>query len=231
MEAYMKMVFCTLAICLSVLAATLSLSNLVRSEGKKTRSLVSRMLADPAAAPSDHKDAVLQKMDLISARLTAIERSLSSPEEMTPDTVATSASSDSSHAEMYTLTRRLEGLNNSLAKLQGVPAHLAALTTYLDRSFAHIEKVVTPSASPDDLLKAIGKIDERTSAIDGHFMPLCTFLGLPYDLSNSDALAAYPSVDKRLNALALQIEAVRKDVADVRHLFPPQVMEPTKYSR
>ena len=226
----MKMVLCTLAICLSVLMATLSLSDLVRSEGKKTRSLVSRMLADPAV-PSDHKDAVLQKMDLVNARLTAIERYLSTPEETTSDTATTPASSDSSHSEMYTLTRRLEGLNTSLAKLQGVPAHLAALTTYLDRSFAHMEKVVTPSASPDDLLKAIGKIDERTSSIDGHFMPLCTFLGLPYDLSNSDALAAYPSVDKRLNALALQIEAVRKDVADVRHLFPPQVMEPTKYSR
>ena len=226
----MKLILCTLAVCFSLLASVLTLSDLARTEGKKTRISIPKALTEPLVA-FGREESVVQKLDAINAQLTSLNKRLSQLEEGSAHAVrATSnaaTSTDPTQADLRALAKSVSGLSASIARLEGVPTHLAALTTYLDRSFEHLEKTVAESAAPQDLLTPINQIATKVDNIDSYFTPLYAFLGLTYDPANQDLIAAYPSIDERINDLAFQLAATHKELTEFHRMMTPVIIEPT----
>ncbi len=225
----MKLIICTLAICLSILASVLTTQELVRAESKKIRSSVPRALTEPLDG-AGRPDSLAQKLDAINAQLGNLNRRLLSLE----DSVARQPSGLPSHSASATgqaLTKNGGSLTSALTRPDAVPGHLAGLTTYLDKSFEHLEKTVTETAASQELTDSLEVMAKKIDDIDSYFTPLYTFLGLAYDPPNNDLLATYPSVDVRINELFLQLDAVRKDIADMREWLKPRNIEPTKHPR
>ena len=227
----MKLILCTAAVCVSLLASVVSLSDLARTEGKKTRLSIPKALTEPLN-PSVREESVVQKLDAISAQLISLNRRLSLLEESAGHPARSATSTDAAtdaptQADFRALATSVSSLSTSLARLEGVPSHLAALTTYLDRSFEHLEKTVNETAAPQDLLAPLNQLSTKLDNIDNYFTPLYTFLGLSYDPANQDLIAAYPSIDERLNDLARQIDSTHQELSVFHRMMTPVVIEPT----
>lgn len=224
----MKLILCTLAVCLSVLASVLTTKTLIRDEGKRIRSALAKTAAEPDSLQNRH-DTLAQRMEAVSVQLAALNRRLSLLEESVGGKErATDA--ETLRASLRNLTRQTDGLSTSLAKLDGVPDLLSELTAYIDQSFEHLEEV-TATAAPEKLAAPLDELGKRLDTLDSYFTPLYAFLGLVYDPKNEDVLAAYPTVDARITALAGQLEAVRKDIADLREWLAPRTLDPVRRVR
>ena len=227
----MKMILCTLAVCLSVLASALTLSTLVRTESKKTRISITKAFTEPLNL-SALEESVIQKLDALGTQLTSLSRRLSLLEEgagRTAHAAANVETADPEQAAIHALTKSVATIGVAVARLEGVPTHLAALTTYIDRSFGHLEKTVSDTAASQDLLAPINQIAGKLDNIDSYFTPLYAFLGLAYDPANQDLIATYPSVDERLNGIALQLDATHKELSEFHRMLTPRIIEPTKH--
>jgi prefoldin subunit 5 len=231
----MKLVFCTLAICLSILASVLTLKEAVRAEGKRTRTAIPKALAEPLDESKD-PDSVVRKLDALQAQLSALNKRLALLEDAGQrngrQTAGAAPAPDPLLAEVRALAASVQALSGGVERLGGVPDQLNGLTTYLDQSFAHLEARVTEAAAPEDLLVAIDWLVKKVDDIDSYFTPLYTFLGVVYDPANQDLLEAYPSVDVRINDLSARLDALQKEVADFRRLMvSPRIVEPTRTPR
>ena len=229
----MKLVLCTLAICLSVLASVCTLSTLVRTESKKVRSSVTKALTEPLN-PAAREESVIQKLDALNSQLTSLNRRLSLLEEgvgrsSRAAAIASAEPADTGQTEIRALTKNVNTIGTAVARLEGVPSLLTALTTYIDRSFGHLEKTVSDAAAPQDLLTPLNRMAVKIDNIDSYFTPLYAFLGLTYDPANQDLIAMYPSIDERVNDLFVRIEAVRKEVAEIHYMITPHMIEPKKH--
>ena len=220
----MKLILCTLAVCLSILASVFTTRDLIRSEGKKVRSSLPKSLTEPPDAPGN-SGSLAQKLDTLNAqlgtlnrRLNALEETSVRPSQALPQQVSTGGS--------QTLSQNAAGLTATLVRLDALSQHLTALTTYLDKSFEHLEQTVAKTAAAPNVSDSVEGLSKKIDAIDSYFTPLYAFLGLVYDPANNDLLATYPSVDTRINALFMQIEALQKDVSYVRLRVTPMVYEP-----
>lgn len=217
----MKMVLCTLAVCLSVLASAFTTRVLVRDEGKRIRNAFTKTVPAPDGA-QNRQEAFLQKLDALDAQLATLNRRLALLEERAARGQRESAADGPLRLTLQALSKRTEGVAASLAKLDAMPGLFSDLTAYLDQSFGHLEETVTVTALP-----AEKKLDD----IDNYFTPLYTFLGLVYDPGKKDLLAAYPSVDARISALSKQLDAVRTDISDLREWLTPRTIEPARRIR
>lgn len=214
----MKLVLCTLAVCLSILVSVLTLSSVIRAEEKKTRNTVPKALTE--------------QLDAANVQLAALGRRLSALEERETGRSAPSAPAGATAETLQTDIRaQAKTVSSVQARLEGVSAHLAELTTYLDRSFSHLEKALPKAEETPDLQASIAQLSEKMDAIDSYFSPLYTFLGLVYDPKANDILSTYPSVDERINELSQQIETLRKELADLRYMLTPRNIDPTKHPR
>ncbi len=218
----MKVLLCTLAICLSVLISTLTLSDAVRAEARKTRSAIPKALTEPLE-PNVRNESVLQKLDALDVQLANLNRRVAALETSAPASPRGSVRSDAAdetQKDLRALQQSVGSLSARLSRMDGVPTHLAELTTYLDRSFDHLEKTVADAAGPQqDLQTPLAQMADKIDALDGYFTPLYLFLGLPSDPATQDLLTSYPSLDRRIDDLAEQLEAVRKDVAAIKSQF------------
>ncbi len=225
----MKLILCTLSICLSILASVFTTKELVRAEGKKIRSSIPKALTEPVEA-AGRAESLIQKLDAITAQLGSLSRRLTSLEDtyarqnplLAPLGPAGSAPG---------LNKTAVSLGATLARLDAIPDQLDNITTYLDESFEHLENTVTETTAPQRVTDALDPMAKKIDAIDNYFTPLYKFLGLVYDPANADLLADYPSVDVRLNELSLQIEAMHQDLAELRVFVTPYNIEPTKHPR
>lgn len=227
----MKLVLCTLAICLSILASVFTTKELIRAEGKRVRSALPKALAEPADA-AGRPEPALQKLDAIASQLSSLNRRLVALEEAGARQAASLAQLAAPEGARATgLARNAAGLSATLARLDALPAQLTELTAYLDQSFEHLENTVTESTAPQHVTEALDPLSKRLEAIDSYFTPLYAFLGVVYDPASDDLLAAYPSVDVRLNELFLQSEELRKDIAALRVFLTPYNIDPVKRPR
>lgn len=227
----MRVILCTLAVCLSLLAAVFTIQELIRAEGRRIRAAIPKALCEPA----DGQESVMQRLDDLSAQAASLGKRLAQLEEKSskPPAPAADDTPGALLSETRALASAVRGVAASQARLEGVPRHLAELTTYFDRSFSHLEKKIAEGAPPDaPQAVALSRLATRVDTIDRYFTPLYAFLGLVYDPGNEDLLADYPSVDVRLNALAADLRELRDAVADLRKRMPvPIVIEPTKHPR
>ena len=228
----MKLILCTLAVCLSILVSVFTTRVWVHEEGKRTRSSIAKTIGE-APDTAHIQESLSKKLDAINNQLAGLNRRLSVLEETTraapsSDTEAISASIQGTLSE---LRKELSSVTASLAKLNGVPELLAELTTYLGDSFAHLEKTTIESRVPEALTLTLVGMTQQLDTIGSYFTPLYAFLGLVYDPSNEDLLATYPSVDERINALYLQMQSLRQDIADVKESLTPRHMEAVKRQR
>lgn len=230
----MKLMLSTATVCLSLLFAVLTLKETIRSEGKRTRAAASRALVEPLEA-SKEPESVAQKLDAVQAQLTSLNRRLAQLEEASGNSARTSppeTAADPLLDEVRTLSANVRGVSEALSKLGGVPDHLAQLTSFLDQSFEHVDKQLAAKAMPDELFVSIDWLVQRVDDIDHYFPSLFGFLGVVYDPANEDVLKAYPSVDARLNELAVAAIALQRAVADIRkNMMVPTVIEPGRYQR
>jgi len=217
----MKMVLCTLALCLSVLASVFTTRALVRDEGKRIRSSFTKTFPDPDSA-QNRQEAFLQKLDALNAQLASLNRHLSLLEENAGRSQRDSTTAEHLRLTLQTLSKRTESVASSLAKLDTMPGLLSELTTYLGQSFEHLDETVAVTAIP---------MEKKLNDIDNYFTPLYAFLGLVYDPEKKDLLAAYPSVDVRISALSKQLDAVRADIADLREWLTPRTIDPARRIR
>lgn len=224
----MKLILCTLAICLSILASVFTTKELIRAEGKKVRSAIPKSLSEPEAA-SGRADPIVQKLEAINVQLASLNRRLSSLEEsgIRPNP----ALSAQSAGDSSTAAKDVVALTATLAKLDAVPGQLNDITTYLDQSFEHLEKTIAEKAPPDQFAETFDTLSKKVDAIDSYFTPLYAFLGVVYDPANDDLLAAYPSIDARINELFLQIDAIRNEVSTLRYALTPRNIDPEKHPR
>jgi len=223
----MKLVLCTLAVCLTILLSAFSISNLVQSEAKKTRSAFAKTLGDSESAET-RKDPIAQKLERVCAQLSSVERRLSGLESAIQP-YQTLAKSEASHPENRALDRNLNSISTSLKKLDGVPGYLTSLSAYLDRSFDHVEKTVSSTAWPDSLQTSLSGISDKLDTLEGDFLPLYLFMGLPSDPNANSLLADYPTVDERINDLSQQLSAISQELTTIHGLFDRWIIAPRRY--
>lgn len=224
----MKLILCTLAICLSIFASFFTTKELIRSEGKKVRSAIPKSLAEQEAL-AGRADPAAQKLDAINAQLATISRRLSALEEASarPNVTLATASDASGSAA----AKNGVALAATLARLDAVPGQLNEITAYLDQSFEFLEKTIADKAPPERFAETFDTMSKKVDAIDSYFVPLYTFLGVVYDPANSDLVAAYPSVDARINELFLQVDAIRTEVTALRDALTPRNIDPGRHPR
>ena len=228
----MKLILCTLAVCCSFLLSVATTQSVVRDEGKRTRVSVSKGQAESSAG-ADLQEPLAQKLDALNNQLSNLNRRMSVLEEaLKPDESAHSSDpSQNMQSTLLALRRELSGVSSALARLNGVPGHLAELTVFLDKSFDHLEKTAAANATPETTLASLDAMTQKIDAIDSYFTPLYAFLGLVYDPANDGLMAGYPTVDERINELYLQQQAIRQDIADFRYMMTPRNIEPVKRPR
>jgi hypothetical protein len=138
----MKLVFCTLAICLSILASVLTLKEAVRAEGKRTRTAIPKALAEPLDESRD-PDSVVRKLDALQAQLSALNKRLALLEDAGQrngrQTAGAAPAPDPLLAEVRALAASVQALSGGVERLGGVPDQLKAQAgvTTLDALFAH----------------------------------------------------------------------------------------------
>ena len=228
----MKLILCTLAVCITFLLSVVTTQAVVRDEGKRTRVSVSKGQAEPNAV-AERQEPLAQKLDALNNQLAALNRRMSVLEEaLKPDeTSGAKNASQNMQNNLLSMRRELDGVSTSLARLYGLPGHLAELTTYLDRSFEHLEKTAAAHATPETVMAALDVMNQKIDAIDSYFTPLYAFLGLVYDPANDGLMAGYPTVDERINELYLQQQAIREDIASFRDMLTPRNIDPVKRPR
>lgn len=225
----MKLILCTLALCLSILASVFAVKQAVREEGKKTRAAFSKATDALPLAGDDRSAAILSRLDALDTQVGNLNRHLSALEAAARPSPVTDAPLRKLQASADELRNELQSVSREIARLGGVPAHLAELTTFLDNSFDHMEKTVAAHATDQALAPAMEGLAQQLTIIDSYFTPLYLFLGLTYDPANQDLLAAYPSLDERMNELARQASQIRQEVADLNEwVRPPRRTEPSK---
>lgn len=229
----MRLILCTLAVCLSILASVFTTESLIRAEGKHIRSSIPKALNEPLTAGVG-QESVVQKLDALNAQLASISRRLTLLEDATGRQGGNPASATAAPAltETRALAATVRSIAASEARLAGVPGYLAELTTYLDRSFGHLEGKVDAVSTPDELYLTLDWLVRKVDDIDHYFKPLYTYLGVVYDPEHDALLADYPSLDLRVNKLLDETEALKAAVADIRrNMMVPTVIEPTKHTR
>ncbi len=224
----MKLILCTLALCLSFLASVFAIKQVVREEGRKTRAALSKA-ADASVSDTSRNETILSRMDSLNTQLASLNGHLSVLE----NAARTRSDTDSYVRALQTESERvrsdLNAMSKEVARLQGIPAHLAQLTTFLDQSFDHLEKTVASFSAAEKMAPAIDELAQQVSNIDSYFSPLYLFLGLSYDPANQDLLTAYPSFDERINELTRQTIQIRQEMADLNEwLRPPRRTESTR---
>jgi len=228
----MKLTLCTLAICLSILASVFATRALIREEGRRTRSSLSKGLAEPSDAPGQ-TEPIARKLDALASQLASLTRRMTALEEaVRPDRPsAENEASRDLQDNLQSLRKELDGATASLARLEGLPNYLTGLSTYLDQSFEHLEKAAAEKPAFDGVTSTLDDLTKKIDAIDSYFVPLYAFLGLVYDPANNDRLATYPSLDERINDMYLQMDAIRQDIAAFREAFTPRNIDPVKHPR
>ncbi len=223
----MKLILCTLAVCISILASVFTTKTLIREEGKKIRASVQKAQSEPPET-AGRQDPLVQKLEAINAQLANINRRMS----LLEDTLARqtpSTASDKTAEELQALTRNVEGLMAALAGIGAMPRHLAELTTYFDKSFEHLENKVTESASPALLAESLDGLSKKVDQVDSYFPALYAFFGVMYDPANADVYATYPSVDKRINELFIQLDTLQADITYIKDRLTYRTYERPKY--
>lgn len=205
--------YATLAIVLAVLAATITVSNRLDAEGRRTRSAIAKSQTGASLAPEEvvqRLDAVVSQLATLNGRVSRLESAVAAarpsaaplPERTPPD--------------LSDLSSSVRSVQASLARLDGVPPHLAQLTTFLDQSFEHVERTVRDASATDALSAPLAQLSRKLDAIDSYFTPLYSFLGVVYDPNSDEALRSYPTVDERFNSLFLELDALRLDVSRIQ---------------
>jgi len=231
----MKLILCTLAVSLSVLASALMSKDLVLAEGKRIRSAIPKALSEPLE-PDGRQESVVQKLDAITAQLASLNRRMALLEDAASHAPSRAPAPDPLpdplRNEIRALASGMRGIAGSLSQLESLPRQLSEQTAYLGKSFARLEQAAAATPAPAELAVSLDWMVQKIDAIDGYFTPLYTYLGLANDPGSQDLVAAYPSIDARLNALSADLADVRAAVADVRrNMIVPVVIEPTKYQR
>ena len=223
----MRLILCTLAVCISILASAFTTKKLILEEGKKIRVSIPKTQSEPPEA-AGRQEPLVQKLEVINVQLANINRRMT----LLEDTIARqpqSTAPDKTAEELQALTRNVEGLTGTLAGIGAMPRHLAELTTYFDRSFAHLESKVAESAAPALLAESLDGLSKKVDQVDSYFPALYAFFGVLYDPANADMYATYPSVDKRINELFIQLDTLQADVTYIKNRLTYRTYERPKY--
>lgn len=215
----MKLVMCTLAVCLSVLASTFTVREAVKVEARRTRGAVGK-----AAAPEDTAGAEGAALAAVGQRLEALTRQL---EVLNGRVSAVEAAVGALPVpEKVDMT----GVETALAKLDGVPGALAELAEAMGEAFEEVEAAVRHNERHDEVAESLEALEAGLAVVDSYFTPLYRFLGTVYDPQAVEA-AQYPSLDVRVNALQESVDKTRQEISELKEWVTHRVIEPVKRPR
>lgn len=227
----MKMILCTLAVCLMLTASLFTTQALVREEGKRIRAAFAKTAAADQPDAAVTENAVSRKLETLNNQLATLNRRMTALEEALSASVRNGGVPQNLQDGLAGLRQELKGLSAAQARFSVVPGYLADLTRYLDRSFAHVEQIISENRIPETFADAIDNQTQRLDLIENLFLPLYGYLGVIDAAGKEQPIASLPSLDERLLLLSQQTDNIRQDIASLREWMTPRTIEPVKRPR
>ena len=221
----MKLTLCTLTICAMVFTSILTTRAILRGESRRIRNTFLTAMKDPEGL-AERQANLLQRLDMLSTQIAALNRRI---ERIDADQAGGGVSKKSERSTASRLSaqeRHNEQTAQSLKTLTPLPSLLSELALYLDQSITHLDETILLMAAPQDLDLRLTAMEDKLADIDSYFSPLYSFLGLVYDPKKDDLVQRYPSLDLRVNALSEELDATRKDIAELRTWLGPRTIGP-----
>ena len=228
----MKLILCTIALCLVIGVSVFTTQKVVQAEARKTRNSMPGMLNNPL----EGGQSLIARVDSLNASLAAINKRLTRIEEMTGREGKESGDqirlvTVGIREEIDRLSLKVNTIANEQAVLKDIAGQLNLLSAEIRTVAGAIDaKGQTGALASDEVVKAMDWMVQKIEDIDSYFPPLYDFLGAVYT-DEVAGLAEYPSVDLRLNEVILALDKIQEDAAATRKLVTPYVIEPTRYPK
>lgn len=229
----MKIIVCTAVVCVVIGLSVFTNQRTIEAEGRRTRSSLPGMLSNPMA----DGDSLVSKIDTLNANLVSINKRLTRLEELSSrnnqvDNSELKEISTQISAEVGRMTARLNALSADQAQLKVIPSQLLTIDQNMRVILLAKESIASEkSAPPPEILTTLDWMVQKIDDIESYFPPLYSFLGAVYDADAGAELAGYPSVDKRLNEVILQLDDLQKDMRTTLRNVTPYIREPSRYPK
>jgi len=229
----MKIIVCTAVVCVVIGLSVFTNQRTIEAEGRRTRSSLPGMLSNPMA----DGDSLVSKIDTLNANLVSINKRLTRLEEISSrnnkvDNSELKEISTQISAEVGRMTARLNALSADQAELKVIPSQLLTIDQNMRVILLAKESIAAEkSPPPQEILTTLDWMVQKIDDIDSYFPPLYSFLGAVYSGDASAELAGYPSVDKRLNEVILQLDDLQKDMRTTLKNVTPYIREPGRYPK
>jgi len=229
----MKIIACTAAVCLVIGLSIYTTQKTIEAEGRRTRSSMPGVLSNPMG----DGESLETKVGRLNVTLAAINQRLTRLEEISNrnnkadideiKTISTKISGD-----IGRMNARLNAISAEQAALNDIPSQLQTLDQNMRVILLAKESVAAEkSPPPEEILKTLDWMVQKIDDIDSYFPPLYGFLGAVYSEDGGGVADGYPSIDKRINEVILQLDALQKDMNTTLKNVSPYVREPSKYPK
>ena len=222
----MKLIACTAAVCLVIGLSIFTNQRTIEAEGRRTRSSIPGVLRNPLG----DGESLITKVDKLNANLTAINKRLTRLEEISNrknkvDNSELKSISTEINEDVDRMTARLNAISKEQAALRDIPSQLQTIDHNMRIILLAKEERAKQSPPPKEIISTLDWMVQKIDDIDSYFPPLYDFLGALYESPNVDG---YPSVDKRLNEVILQLDEMQQDVSTTLKHVSPYIREPTR---
>jgi len=231
----MKILACTAAVCVVIALSIFTTQKTIETEGRRTRASMPGVLSSPLG----DGESLVSKVEKLNATLSSINKRLTRLEdtgnrETKVKTDELKAISTDINQEVERIAARLNAISKEQDALRDIPAQLQVIDRNMRIAILAKEneaKAAPASDPPKEIIETLDWMVQKIDAIDSYFTPLYSFLGAVYTEKSSDAATSYPSVDKRLNEMIMQLDQLQKDMKITLKNVSPHVREPSRYPR
>ena len=222
----MKIIMCTAAVCLLIGVSIFTTQRTIETEGRRTRSSMPGVLSNPLG----DGESLVTRVDRLNANLTAINNRLTRLEEISNrknkvDNSELKSISSEINEDVGRMTARLNAISKEQFALRDLPSQLQTIDHNMRIILLAKDESTKQSPPPQEIIKTLDWMVQKIDDIDSYFPPLYDFLGAVYE---SPALDGYPSIDKRLNEVIMQLDEMQKEVTTTLKHVSPYVIEPTR---
>nr|MDA3926610.1 hypothetical protein [Kiritimatiellia bacterium] len=227
------LIMSTAAVCLVIGLSIFTTQKTIEAEGRRTRGSMPGVLNNPLR----DGESLITKIGKLNATLTAINKRLTRLEEISNlknkgDNSEIKAISSKISKDVNRITARLNTLTEEQATLKYIPSQLRIIDQNMRIILlAKEEAKAAESPTPEEIVKTLDWMVQKIDNIDSYFPPLYNFLGAIYIGNGKAASDSYPSVDKRLNEVMLQLDDLQQDMTTTLKYISPYIREPTKRPR
>ncbi len=225
----MKMALCTVAICLTLIITFSATRETVRKEARLTRNAVGGKGAEGVADDGTGNENLYGGLEVLGNQLAVLNRRMTTLEDAvnTSDRVAHETAL---RRELQALREELKAVSTVQSRLVVLPGFMADLTRYLERSFEHVEKSVTPNTALEALAANVDEVALKIENVQTFFVPLYQSLGLAEKGDHANQTPVLLSVlNEKLDKLVRETSEVRSDIEALRKWMTKRNLEPGEH--